>query len=323
MNYRDLGKTGIKVSEIGFGCWAIGGNAHGQSYGPTNDKESTEAINRALDLGLNYFDTADVYGRGHSEEILGKALKGKRDRIILAAKVGADFYQGAGFQTFTDEYIRFALEKSLARLKTDYIDVYQLHNPPLRLLNREDLYETMRALKEEGKIRAWGVSVFTPVEGMTAITVGKPDCLQITYNIFSFRPEQQLFPRAFEVGCAIIAREPLANGFLTGKYEQHPHFGAGDFRRNWPVEHIQARSDAARRLAFLDKSGLTGKAQRTLGQSAIKYTLSDRAVSTAIVGMKTVDHVDENLAASDKANLSMDELKVINQLQSCGFQPPA
>jgi len=315
MNYRDLGKTGIKVSEIGFGCWAIGGNSYGQSYGPTSDKESIESLNRAVDLGLNFFDTADVYGRGHSEELLGKALRGKRDRIVLAAKVGADFYQGAGFQTFTPDYIRFALEKSLARLKTDYIDVYQLHNPPLRLLNREELYAPLDDLKKEGKIRAWGVSIFTPVEGMTAISVGKPDCLQVTYNIFSFKAEQQLFHRAFEVGCAIIAREPLANGFLTGKYDTHPQFGAGDFRKNWPIEHMQARSEAARKLTFLNKG-----AERSLTQAAIKYVLSDRAVSTAIVGMKTVAQVEENLAASDKPALTMAELKIITGLQSTGFQ---
>jgi aryl-alcohol dehydrogenase-like predicted oxidoreductase len=315
MNYRDLGKTGIKVSEIGFGGWAIGGNQYGQSYGPTNDKESAEAINKALELGLNFFDTADVYGRGHSEELLGKTLKGKRDRVILAAKVGADFYQGSGFQTFTDEYIRFALEKSLERLKTDYIDLYQLHNPPLRLLNREDLYDTLKDLKKEGKIRAWGVSIFTPVEGMTAISVGKPDCLQVTYNIFSFRAEHELFHRAYEVGCAIVAREPLANGFLTGKYDTHPQFGAGDFRKNWPVEHIQARSEAARKLAFLDKAG-----QRSLAQAALKYALADRAVSTAIVGMKTVAQVEENLAASKKPSLTLAELKMINSLQSSGFK---
>jgi len=315
MNYRDFGKTGIKVSEIGFGCWAIGGNSYGQSYGPTNDKESIEALNRALDLGLNFFDTADVYGRGHSEELLGKALKGKRDRVVLAAKAGADFYQGAGFQTFTEEYIRFALEKSLSRLKTDYIDVYQLHNPPLRLLNHEDLYQPLLELKKEGKIRAWGVSIFTPVEGITAINVGKPDCLQVTYNIFSFRAEQQLFHKAFEKGCAIIAREPLANGFLTGKYESHPQFGAGDFRKNWPIEHIQARSEAARKLSFLDKSG-----QRSLTQAALQYALADRAVSTAIVGMKTAEQVEENLAAVKKPSLTMNELKLINSLQNSGFK---
>lgn len=314
MKYRDFGNTGIKVSEIGFGCWAIGGNDHGNSYGPTTDKSSTDAINKALELGLNFFDTADVYGWGHSEELLGKALRGKRDRVVIATKVGADFYQGTGFQTFTPDYIRFALEKSLTRLNTDYIDVYQLHNPPLKLISKEETFATLRELKKEGKIRAFGVSVFTPVEGITAINVGQPDCVQITYNIFSCRPEEQLLPRAFETGCAIIAREPLANGFLTGKYDTAPKFAAGDFRKNWPMEYVQARSDATRQLLFLKKNG-----QQSMAQAALKYPLLNQAISTVIVGLKDVDMVEENLAASDAGPLSAEEIKQIHELQALGF----
>lgn len=314
MKYRDFGNTGIKVSEIGFGCWAIGGNDHGNSYGPTTDKSSTDAINKALELGLNFFDTADVYGWGHSEELLGKALRGKRDRVVIATKVGADFYQGTGFQTFTPDYIRFALEKSLTRLNTDYIDVYQLHNPPLKLVSKEETFETLRELKKEGKIRAFGVSVFTPVEGITAINVGQPDCVQITYNIFSCRPEEQLLPRAFETGCAIIAREPLANGFLTGKYDTAPKFTAGDFRKNWPMEYVKARSDATRQLSFLKKNG-----HQSMAQAALKYPLLNQAISTVIVGIKDTDMVEENLAASDSGPLSAEEIKQIHELQALGF----
>lgn len=314
MKYRDFGNTGIKVSEIGFGCWAIGGNNHGNSYGPTTDKSSTDAINKALELGLNFFDTADVYGWGHSEELLGKALRGKRDRVVIATKVGADFYQGTGFQTFTPDYIRFALEKSLTRLNTDYIDVYQLHNPPMKLISKEETYATLRELKKEGKIRAFGVSVFTPIEGITAINVGQPDCVQITYNIFSCRPEEQLLPRAYETGCAIIAREPLANGFLTGKYDTAPKFAAGDFRKHWPMEYVQARSDATRELSFLKKNG-----QQSMAQAALKYPLMAQAVSTVIVGLKDVDMVEENLAASDAGPLSAEEVKQIHELQAVGF----
>ncbi|MFA6208432.1 MAG: aldo/keto reductase [Candidatus Obscuribacterales bacterium] len=314
MKYRDFGNTGIKVSEIGFGCWPIGGNSHGNSYGPTTDKSSTDAVNKAIDLGLNFFDTADVYGWGHSEELLGKALRGKRDRVVLATKVGADFYQGTGFQTFTPDYIRFALEKSLTRLNTDYIDVYQLHNPPLKLISKEETYATLRELKKEGKIRAFGVSVFTPVEGITAINVGQPDCVQITYNIFSCRPEEQLLPRAFETGCAVIAREPLANGFLTGKYDTAPKFAVGDFRKNWPMEYVQARSDATRQLAFLKKNG-----HQSMAQAALKYPLLDQAVSTVIVGLKDVEMVEENLAASDSGPLTAEEIKQIRELQAVGF----
>jgi aryl-alcohol dehydrogenase-like predicted oxidoreductase len=233
---------------------------------------------------------------------------------VIATKVGADFYQGTGFQTFTPDYIRFALEKSLTRLNTDYIDVYQLHNPPLKLISKEETFATLRELKKEGKIRAFGVSVFTPVEGITAINVGQPDCVQITYNIFSCRPEEQLLPRAFETGCAIIAREPLANGFLTGKYDTAPKFAAGDFRKNWPMEYVQARSDATRQLSFLKKNG-----QQSMAQAALKYPLLNQAISTVIVGLKDVDMVEENLAASDAGPLSAEEIKQIHELQALGF----
>lgn len=249
---------------------------------------------------------------GHSEELLGKTLRGKRDRVVLATKVGADFYQGHGFQTFTPEYIRYALEKSLTRLQTDYIDVYQLHNPPIKLLSREETFAPLKELKKEGKIRAFGVSVFTPIEGVTALNVGKPDCIQITYNIFSWRAEEQLFPLAFENGCAIIAREPLANGFLSGKYETKPRFAAGDFRKNWPLEYIQARAEAARQLNFLKH------AEQTMCQGALRFALADRSVTCTVVGMKDIEMVEEDLAASG-SDLSREEVRLVRSLQANGF----
>ncbi|MCA0315981.1 MAG: aldo/keto reductase [Candidatus Melainabacteria bacterium] len=315
MKYRDFGKTGIKVSEIGFGTWPIGGNSHGMSYGPTDDKVSTDALNRALDLGINFFDTADVYGWGHAESLLGKCFRGKRDRIILAAKVGADFYQGQGFQTFTPEYISFALDKTLGRLRTDYLDVYQLHNPPLKLLNNPAIYEKLKELKREGKIRSWGVSVFSDVEGIAAINVGQPDCIQIAYNIFSFRPSEKLFPLANEKGCAIIARECLANGFLTGKYKNSNlvRFAAGDMRRSWPPEYIRARIEATERLQFLVRE------KQTMGQAALRFALGESAVSTALAGMKLPEQVDENVEACLES-LSEEELKHLTELQLTGFK---
>jgi aryl-alcohol dehydrogenase-like predicted oxidoreductase len=314
MNYRDFGKTGVKVSEIGFGSWAIGGNQHGNSYGKTDDKVSLYAIHKAIDLGCNFFDTADVYGWGHSEELLAKALKNKRDRLIVATKVGSDFYQGMGFQTFTPKYIRFALEKSLERLKTDYIDVYQLHNPPLRLLNREATYEVLRSLKQEGRIRAWGVSIFDPTEGLTALKVAQPDSLQVAYNIFHSRPAEVLFPLAYEAGCAIIAREPLANGFLTGKFEENAQFERGDIRHEWRQDYIRARAIAAKKLLFLEKPGL-----RTITQASLKYVLTNKAVSAVIPGIKTPEQAEENLLSSDQAPLTAEELSKLKELQSNNF----
>src|SRR5262249_8919224 len=150
MRYREFGNTGIKVSEIGFGTWAIGGNEHGNSYGPTEDKTSLEALARALELGCNFFDTADVYGFGHSEELVGKALRSVRDRVVIATKVGGNFYSGRGRQTFARAYIRPALEQSLERLQTDYLDVYHLHNPPLKLIEKPETYAPFKELKREG-----------------------------------------------------------------------------------------------------------------------------------------------------------------------------
>lgn len=314
MKYRDFGKTGIKVSEVGFGCWAIGGNEHGNSYGTTDDKTSLEALARAIELGCNFFDTADVYGFGHSEQLLGRALKNKRDRLIIATKVGSDFYQGPGFQTFSPAYIRFALEKSLDRLRTDYVDVYLLHNPPLKVLNKASTYEIFKELKREGKVRAWGVSVFDPIEGLTALKVGSPDCIEAPFSLFNTRPKESLFPAASGVGCAIIAREPLANGFLTGKYGDDCQFETGDVRKSWPRDYIHARVQAARRLAFLAIPGT-----RTVCQAALKFVLDEPAISVAIAGMKTAEQVEENLAASDLASLSKAEMLRLVDLASRNF----
>jgi aryl-alcohol dehydrogenase-like predicted oxidoreductase len=318
MKYRDFGNTGIKVSEVGFGGWGIGGNEHGHSYGPTDDKLSLEAINKALDMGCNFFDTADVYGFGHSEELLGKALKSKRDRVIIATKVGSDFYQGGGFQTFTEEYIRFALEKSLDRLQTDYIDVYQLHNPPVRLLTKEETYGVLNALKREGRIRAWGVSILDPIEGLACLSTAQPDCIQIPVNIFNARPRESLLPTAFAAGCAVIAREPLANGFLTGKFADNPRleFEEGDVRKNWPPDYIRARIEAAQRLVFLEKE------KRSLTQAAIKFVLSMKEVSVTIPGTKTAEHAEENMGSSDLKPLSATELKEIETLAKRNFDLP-
>lgn len=314
MKYRDFGRTGIKVSEIGFGAWAIGGNKFGNSYGPTDDKISIEAINQSLELGCNFFDTADVYGYGHSEELLGKALKGKRDQALIATKVGADFYQGLALQNFRPDYIRFALEKSLERLATDYLDVYQLHNPPLKLIERSNVFDIFNGLKKDGKIRAWGISIFDPVEGLTALKTAQPDCLQVVYNIFSPRPAQDLFDKARESGCAIIAREPLANGFLTGKYHAGSKFEEGDIRQLWPANYIEARAKAAKRLLpIASNCGLT------LAQLSLKFSLSHPAVCVAIPGIKTPEQAVENFGIACNQPLGPKELEQLNLMYQANF----
>lgn len=316
MNYRDFGKSGINVSEVGFGSWAIGGNKHGISYGPVDDRESVLAIESAIELGCNYFDTADVYGWGHSEEILGSVLKAQRDRVIIASKVGSDFYQGYGFQTFSEEYIRFAFHKSLGRLKTDYLDIYQLHNPPLELIVKEETFSTMEALKKEGKVRAWGLSVTTAEEAAAALSSSNPDCIQIPLNLFSKDEKliEDVLPQSYQRGCALIAREPLANGFLSGKYRPDSTFASGDIRHSWQRDYVSARAEAARQLAFLGES-----ADRTLAQAALQWVLKFEEIAVVIVGCKTRDHVRENLSAPHRAFLSPRELRRIDELKEKNF----
>jgi len=316
VNYRDFGKSGINVSEVGFGSWAIGGNQHGISYGPVDDKESSLAVEKAIEMGCNYFDTADVYGWGHSEEILGSVLKAHRDRVIIASKVGSDFYQGYGFQTFSEEYIRYAFRKSLSRLKTDYLDVYQLHNPPLELIVKEETFAALEALKKEGKIRAWGLSVTTAEEAAAALAASKPDCIQIPLNLFS-KDEQlikDVLPQCYRRGCALIAREPLANGFLTGKYRPDSTFASGDMRHSWPRDYVSARAEAARQLTFLEE-----QTERSLAQAALQWVLKFEQIAVVIVGCKTREQVIENLSASGKPALKPDELRRIEELKERDF----
>src|SRR5438445_8223639 len=218
MRYRTLGSTGLKVSEVGFGAWAIGGNAHGNSYGPTEDEASIAAIEKAVELGCNFFDTADVYGHGHSEELLGKALKGRRKEVVLATKGGSDFYHDPPRLNFTEAHIFFAVEQSLKRLDTDIIDLYQLHNPPFSVIEGGRVFEPLEKLKKQGKVRYYGISIHDPQEGLLAMKTGKPSTIQVVYNYLRRDAAEELFPRALAEGVGIIAREPLANGFLTAKY---------------------------------------------------------------------------------------------------------
>jgi len=293
VRYRRLGKTDLQVSELGFGAWAIGGNKHGHSYGPTDQGESLRAIRRAFELGCTFFDTADIYGHGLSEKLLHQALGSHRQDCVIATKAGNDFYNGPFRKNFDPDYIRFALEKSLQRLQTDYIDLYQLHNPPLMMLERGEHYEILDTLKAEGKIRYYGVSVHDAYEGMMAIDTGKPDVIQVVYNLIRHDAREELLPFAAERDVGVIAREPLASGMLTGKYGPDTTFTEGDIRAEWPPEYLAFQAQLVDKLRFLATDG-----QRTLAQAALRFVLDEPAVSVVIPGAKTVAHVEENVAAS-------------------------
>ena len=313
MRRQPLGRTGLAVSEIGFGAWAIGGNAHGNSYGATSDSTSIDAVQRAVELGVNFFDTADVYGWGHSEEVLGLALKGRREDVLLATKVGGDFYHSGVRMNFDPGYLAFALDRSLQRLQTDHVDLYQLHNPPAELMGDPASYEVLDALKGEHKIDHYGVSVHEPVEALLCLEAGKPEVLQIPFSLFRQEWIDEVFSEARRAGVGIIAREPLGNGFLTGTIRPGATFPAGDVRHQWPPSMIAGRAMAAEHLSFLAQSN------RTMAQAALRFVLAFPEVSVAIPGAKTIDQVEENVAAAEVPSLTEAEIRRARTLYAKDF----
>jgi aryl-alcohol dehydrogenase-like predicted oxidoreductase len=313
MKYRNLGKTELKVSEVGFGAWAIGGNNYGNSYGPTDDKVSLAAVERAFELGCNFFDTADVYGHGHSEEILGQALKGHRNDVILATKAGGDFYHDPPRMNFNTDYLEFASAKSCERLQTDYIDLYQLHNPPIQLLKSGKIFEGLEKLKASGRIRHYGVSIHEPQEGLLSIKYGRLAAIQVVFNLLRQEAKNRLFQAAQEQNVGIIAREPLSNGFLSGKFTIDSTFPSGDIRGNFPRNYFSGLIRAAQQLRLLESK------TRTLAQASIRFALDHKDVSTVIPGAKTPQQVEENIKASELPPLTGEELLRIRILREQGF----
>jgi aryl-alcohol dehydrogenase-like predicted oxidoreductase len=312
MYYRRLGRTGIEVSEIGFGGWGIGGG-----WGRQDDAEATRALKRALELGVTFFDTALGYGNGHSEQLIGQAVAGVRDRVVIATKIPPKTYRWPVLphepisETFPANWIIECTERSLRNLNTDYIDVQQLHawTPPY--LTQLEWYEALTRLKEQGKIRAFGVSAndWDPYGPVELVRSGLIDTVQVIYNIFEQRPAEQLLPAALEHNVGIIVRVPFEEGLLTGKMGPDYVFDEGDWRARWLTpERLQ---EAARRVEAL-KPFLSDKCP-TLAILALKFVLSHPAVSTVIPGMRRVAHVEADCAASDGRLLSAEELEALKE----------
>lgn len=300
MHYRKLGNTDITVSEIGFGAWAIGGRADAGGtpfgWGKTNDDDSLAAIRRARELGITFFDTADSYGFGRSESLLGIVLSRRREDVVIATKVGvARDSEGRLVKDFTRAHISHAVDGSLKRLRTDYIDLYQLHNPTLEELRRDDIHEAMDRLQEAGKIRYWGVSVTTPEEGIEIINRGWGYALQVLYNILNQAAARELFPLAKAKGYGIVARVPLASGLLTGKFRPDATFATDDVRQNFltpkRLEEVIPRVDEAK--------SIIGGTARSLAEGALRFVLANDAVSTVIPGAKNARQVEMNAAADE------------------------
>lgn len=308
MRERLLGRTKIRVSEIGFGCWPMGG----QSYGKVDDGDSLQALETAWDSGVTFFDTADVYGEGHSEELLGQFLKHKRrDLAFIATKVGWDFYHGGHHKNFGQDYIRAACEKSLKRLGTETIDLYQLHNPSLENIQHKEIVGVLETLKKEGKIRHIGISVHTETEAFAALQDHRVGAIQLIFNFFDQRMADRVFPEAEKQDVGIIAREPLASGLLSGKYPPEYMFPKDDHRRRWMPE--KRKADWEKLQCF--QQALKGK-KISLIKAALEYLLSFETVSTVIPGAKNKTQVLENVSASLVSQLSPEDILLLAKLYS-------
>lgn len=319
MKYRKLGKTGLEVSEIGFGAWGIGGPTDdgGFSYGKTDDEVSKKALRCAYDAGVNFYDTSDIYGYGHSEKLIGEALGDVRNKIIIASKVG--YLRHDGPHDFSEDHIRKSVEGSLKRLNTDYIDVYQLHSPPLEEIRSGNAQVILEKLKDEGLIKAVSVSLRNPADGLDAVKAGF-ESIQVNLNMIDHRAiENGLLDLAMKNEVGIIARTPLSYGFLTGSIK-NLQFGKEDHRSEWSEEQLKRWADAPDLFSFVNKGH-----NRTPAQLALKFCLSFDAVSTTIPGMLTCAHVEENTKAPDVDGLTEEETRDIKTVYESNvfFDPKA
>jgi len=309
LRYRPLGSTGIMVSAIGFGAWGIGGCTPGAtSYGETDDQESIRALNEAFDRGITFYDTSNVYGNGHSEELIGECFEGRRSNVVIATKVGiTSSYRGYDFSL---PALRTSLEGSLRRLRSDYVDVLQLHNAgPDVVLGNGEVIELMNRLVGEGKVRSWGISTPSPEDALALTDVVGVGCFQVNCNMLDWRAiDAGLTGRAASLGIGIIARTPLASGFLGGTVGIDTVFPSSDHRSRWQRERIVTWVEAARSIADGVKVPAATGARAAL---ALRFCLSVEGVATVIPGMLSRTEVLAGVAACEQGPLERDVMRSI------------
>ena len=314
MNYRTLGRTGWKVSEISFGAWAIGG-----TWGEVKDDESLKALNKALDLGVNFFDTADVYGDGRSEQLLAKLKKERSEEFYIATKAGRrlDPHTAEGYNK---KNITSFVERSLKNLNTGAIDLLQLHCPPTEVFYNPEVFDVLDDLVKEGKLLNYGVSVEKIEEALKAIEFPNVKTVQIIFNMFRQRPADLFFEQAKKKQVGILARVPLSSGMLTGKFTKDSKFEEDDhrqFNRNgedFDKGETFSGVDYNLSLKAVEELKLICPEGMSLTQFALKWILMFDAVTCAIPGAKKPNQAEENISASNFPALSqktMDEVKSI------------
>jgi aryl-alcohol dehydrogenase-like predicted oxidoreductase len=306
VQYRQLGKTGIEVSEIGFGAWGIGGG-----WGERDDKTALAALERALELGLTFIDTALAYGEGHSERLIGEVVRGSGKEVVIASKVPPKnrvwpAQKGSPLEeTFPKDYVLECTDLSLANLGVERLDVMQFHVWDDAWAEQDEWRETVHELKSSGRVRAFGLSIndHEPDNALAALETGLVDTVQVIYNIFDQTPQERLLPACLRLGVGVIVRVPLDEGGLTGAITQETQFEEGDWRsRYFKGERKREVYERTQALGFLTEEG------SSLAEAALRFTLSHPAVSTVIPGMRSPGRVEQNVAVSDGQLLSVKEL---------------
>ncbi|GCE23874.1 aldo/keto reductase [Dictyobacter kobayashii] len=314
MHYRTLGRTNIKVSEIGYGAWGIGKS---QWIG-ADDQESLKALQKAIDLGVNFIDTALAYGEGHSEQLVGQVVRKNADkRIYVATKIPPKNLQwpaqpGVPVQeVFPKDYILECSEKSLRNLGTDTLDIQQFHVWNDDWVGQGDWLEAIQQLKEQGKIRFFGVSIndHQPDNALRLIETGVVDTVQVIYNVFDQSPEDKLFPACQQHNIGVIVRVPLDEGSLTGKITPDSTFDPQDFRN----QYFQGtrKTDVYNRVRSMAAD--LGISTDELAETALRYVLSNPAVSTIIPGMRSVRNAERNTAIGDGKGLPPEKVKKLKK----------
>jgi aryl-alcohol dehydrogenase-like predicted oxidoreductase len=322
MQYRTFGRTGWDVSAISFGAWAIGG-----TWGPVQDEESMAALHAAADAGVNFFDTADVYGDGRSERLLARLRRERPgERIIVATKAGRRLnpHTAAGYNL---KQIEAFVDRSLRNLETETLDLLQLHCPPTAVYSKEETYAALATLVRKGKIRFFGVSVERVDEALTAIQHEDVQSVQIIFNIFRQRPAEDFFNEAMERKVGVIVRVPLSSGMLSGKMTRATVFDAEDHRTfNRHGESFDAGEtfsgvDFELGLQAVEKLRPLVPSGETMAQFALRWILMFEAVSCAIPGAKNPKQARENAAAADLPAISPETMASVRDIYDSHLRP--
>lgn len=321
MQYRELGRTGFKVSEVGFGAWGIGGDV----WGATDDNESKRTLHRAIDLGLNFIDTADVYGDGHSERLVGQVRRERSEPLVIATKAGRKLSRQTR-EGYSRENLTGWIERSLKNLNMDAIDLLQLHCPPIEVFDGPEVFGILDDLVAAGKLRYYAVSVERVDEAARAIEHEGVQSVQIIFNMFRMKPAEQFFAAARERKVGILARVPLASGLLTGKLRKDTSFAPTDHRvfnrfgEKFDRGETFSGVDYEKGLAAVEELRALVPPGATMAQLALRWILMHPEVTTTIPGAKTVQQAEDNVRAADLPPLSDAAMKTVNEIYDRYFR---